>query len=53
MKVFTLYNSRLAIRNLIFATLISIVYLIGKHYQGTHQISGNANFKVGNLLHKQ
>ena len=52
MRIFTLYNNRQAIRNLIYATLLSLIYLVGKHYQGDHHTSGNGFIKIANSIHK-
>lgn len=52
MRIFTLYKNRLAIRNLIFATLISVVYLVGKHFQAAHHITGDSVAKIVNTLRK-
>jgi hypothetical protein len=39
MKTMAALNIRLAIRNLVVATVISLVYLVGKHFQATHNKS--------------
>ncbi len=42
----TLFNTRLAIRNLIIVTAISLVYLFGKHLQAIHNVSGVGVLKI-------
>ena len=40
-----MYNTRLAVRNLVIATVLSMAYLLGKHFQGDHRTAGIIAFK--------
>jgi hypothetical protein len=46
MKMLKLFDTRLAIRNLIFVTVLSLAYLFGKHLQGTHHTPGDVASKI-------
>lgn len=40
------FNKRLAIRNLIIVTVLSVAYLLGKHFQPIHNTSTDRDLKV-------
>ena len=42
----TLFNTRLAIRNLIIMAVISAAYLFGKHLQAIHDAPGAGILKI-------
>jgi len=47
-----MFNTRLAIRNLVIATVLSVVYLLGKHFQANHNITGVIAFKINSAKNK-
>jgi hypothetical protein len=46
MKMMKLYNTRLAIRNLAIATVLCLVYLVGKHLQATNNAASVSPLKI-------
>ena len=47
-----LFDTRLAIRNLLIVTVLSLAYLFGKHFQAIHQTPGDESFKITYTKHK-
>jgi hypothetical protein len=46
------FNTRLAVRNLVIATVLSVAYLLGKHLQENHNTSGVIAFKINSVKNK-
>lgn len=40
------FNTRLAIRNLVIVTVLSLAYLFGKHLQVVHNTHGFSSLKI-------
>jgi hypothetical protein len=52
MKIMKLFDTRLAIRNLIIVTVLSLAYLFGKHLQAIYHTPGYESFKIAYAKHK-
>ena len=47
-----MFNTRLAIRNLVIVTVLTMAYLLGKHFRQNHNTAGEFALKTNSTKHK-